>query len=291
MHRRLHVDAAQVADVREGRVAARERALGGGDEVLEAHAVERVLHRSGIGDVEEAIPAVRRDASAGGHLHLQRERAVGDAVTAEQGVVVPVLYEETGDRAVAEVEHEARALISVIEEIGLAARRDDEDRVDVVLCEEHVARDAKRNRRSARDVVVLDRVRAGRADPVRDPRCRLPDCVVLPHRAVVHDDVDRLRVDAGLREQPLGGAHRKVADVLVLGCDVLAAQAELLDDHLLGDRAPLADLRCGHPPLRQVRRRRGEADAAHAGGSSTRRMMRASSASTFFGTRPSPQRM
>ena len=43
-----------------------------------------------------------------------------------------------------------------------------------------------------------------------------------------------------LLEQRLRRAHREVADVLVLGRDVLAAQAELLDDHLLRDAAARA---------------------------------------------------
>ena len=41
----------------------------------------------------------------------------------------------------------------------------------------------------------------------------------------------------GLGEQRARGRHRQVADVLVLGGDVLAAQPELLDEHRLGDAA------------------------------------------------------
>ena len=63
----------------------------------------------------------------------------------------------------------------------------------------------------------------------------LPHGPVLPGRAVVHDGVDLGRVDAGLGEQPLARRDREVAHVLVGRGDVLAAQAELLDDHVLRD--------------------------------------------------------
>ena len=57
-----------------------------------------------------------------------------------------------------------------------------------------------------------------------------------------------VRVDAGLVEQPLGRLHREVADVLVGGRDVLAAQAELLDDRPApGCPLRVADLGSGHP--------------------------------------------
>src|SRR5204863_5957438 len=79
--------------------------------------------------------------------------------------------------------------------------------------------------------------------------------------------------------------------VLVFGGDVLAAEPELLDEHAFGNRAPLGDLRRRHPALGEVRRGGGQADGGHLGVSRTERMMRASSVSTWDGTRPSPQRM
>jgi len=45
-------------------------------------------------------------------------------------------------------------------------------------------------------------------------------------------------------------------DVLVLGGDVLSAQAELLDDHVLGDPTRRRHLRSGHHPGRKIGRRR-----------------------------------
>src|SRR6476659_4002995 len=62
MHRRLHVDAVQVADVVERGAAPLQGSPGRGDEVPQAHLVEPLLHLRRIGDVEEAIAAVRRDA-------------------------------------------------------------------------------------------------------------------------------------------------------------------------------------------------------------------------------------
>src|SRR3954452_3792511 len=126
MHRRLHVDPAEVADVVERGAAPLERALGGRDEVPEAHLVEPLLHLRGIRDVEIAIAAVRRDAPARRHFHLQRERAVGEPVAAEELVAAAVLRQQPGDGAVAEVEHETRALVFVVEQVRLAAGRDDE---------------------------------------------------------------------------------------------------------------------------------------------------------------------
>src|SRR5205085_3419657 len=117
VHRRLHVDPAEVADVGKSRVAPLERAARRGDEVREAHAVEALLHLRGVGDVEEAVAAVRGDAAAGRHLDLQRVRAVRDAVAAEQLVARPVADEQSGNRTVAEVEHEPRPLVAVVEEI------------------------------------------------------------------------------------------------------------------------------------------------------------------------------
>src|SRR3954454_1953866 len=122
VHRRLHVDAAEVADVVERGAAPLERALGGRDEVPEAHLVEPLLHLRGIRDVEIAIAAVRRDAPARRHLHLQRERAVGEPVAAEELVAAAVLRQQPGDCTVAEVEHEARALVAIVEEVRLATR-------------------------------------------------------------------------------------------------------------------------------------------------------------------------
>ena len=81
-------------------------------------------------------------------------------MTAEQLVAASVLHEQAGDGAVPEVEHEAGALVAVVEEIRLAARGDDEDRVQLVLCKQHVACNAESDRRAAGDVVVLDGVRA-----------------------------------------------------------------------------------------------------------------------------------
>src|SRR5437868_9345201 len=64
VHRRPHVDAAEVPDVREHPPAALDGSPRGGDEILQAHSVEHVLHRLRVGDVEEAVAAVRRDAAA-----------------------------------------------------------------------------------------------------------------------------------------------------------------------------------------------------------------------------------
>ena len=175
------------------------------------------------------------------------------------------VVEQPGDRAVAEVEHEPRALVPVVEEVRLAARRDEQDGAELGLGGEERAREPQRDRRPHRDVVVLERERARAAEPVGDPRRRLPDRVVLPGRAVVEDGPDRGRVDVVLGEEPARRLDREVAHVLVLRGDVLPAQAELLDDHVLRDPARRADLGGGHPPLRQVVGRRRDPDA----GSST----------------------
>ena len=141
--------------------------------------------------------------------------------------------DEGGDCAVAEVEHEPRSRVAVVEQVRLPARGDHQHALELGLRPQHVAHDAERHRASVRDVVVLDREGALAAEPVRDPGRGLPDRPVLPHRPEVDDRVDRARVDAGLREQPLRGLHREVADMLVLGRDVLSAQAELVDEHRL----------------------------------------------------------
>src|SRR3954471_13988602 len=53
VHRGLHVNAAEVADVPERRSAPLDRALCGGHEVREADLVEALLHPGRVGDVEE----------------------------------------------------------------------------------------------------------------------------------------------------------------------------------------------------------------------------------------------
>ncbi len=291
MHRRLHVNAAEVTDVGQRRAAPFDRSARRGDEVREAHPVEPALHLLGIGHVEESVAAVRRDAPARGHLHLQRERPVGQAVATEQLVPGTVLDEQAGDSPVAEVEHEARALVPVVEEVGLPARGDEEDGPQLVLGDEHVARDPQCDRRAARDVVVLDRVGARRAEPVCEQRRHLPDRVVLPHRPVVHDDVDRLGIDARVGEERLRRPEREVAHVLVLARDMLAAQAELLDDHALGNAAPLGHLRRRHPAFGKVGGGGRQRHPCHPDGSRTARMIRPSSSATSSGTLPSPQRI
>ena len=200
------MDPAEVVDVGEAGAAPVERSLGRADEVREADTVEPLLHRRRVGDVEEAVAAVRADAAAGRHLHLQRERAVGDPVAAEQRVAAPVLDEQTRHGAVAEVEHEARALVRVVEEVRLAAGGDDEHGTQLVLREEHVAGNPQRDRRPAGDVVVLDGVRVVAPEPVRDPRRRLPDGVVLPRRPEVHDHIDLAWDCPRLVEKGLGSA-------------------------------------------------------------------------------------
>jgi len=69
---------------------------------------------------------------------------------------VIVCDEEPRDRAVAEVEHEPRALVVVVEEVRLAARGDHQDRPKLRLAAEHVAGDAQRDRRA---VVVTSSMR------------------------------------------------------------------------------------------------------------------------------------
>ena len=68
-----------------------------------------------------------------------------------------------------------------------------------------------------------------------------------------------------LLEQPPRGGDREVADVLVGRRDVLAAQAELLDDHRLRDAAGGGDLRGGHDALGEVVGGGGEPDARSCG--------------------------
>ena len=92
-----------------------------------------------------------------------------------------------------------------------------------------------------------------------------------------------LRVEAGLVEQALAGLDRQVAHVLVGGGDVLAAQSELLDDHLLRDAGERRNLGSGQPPLRQVRSGRLQSYAASLLASRMRRMIRSSSSVTRSG--------
>jgi hypothetical protein len=61
-------------------------------------------------------------------------------------IAAAVLDEQPGDRTVAEVEHEARPLVAVIEEIRLTARGDDQDRAQLVLGQQHVAGETQRHR-------------------------------------------------------------------------------------------------------------------------------------------------
>ena len=160
-----------------------------------------------------------------------------------------VARQQAGDGAVAEVEHEARALVAVVEQVRLAAGGDEQHVPQLGLGEQEVAGEPQRDRRAAGDVGVLEGVRVHAPEPVRDPGRRLPDGIVLPQRAVVEDDVDLGRVDVVLAEQPRRRLDRHVADVLARRGDVLAAQAELLQDHLLRDparrsRSPLRVIHC-----------------------------------------------
>ena len=260
----LHVQRAEERDVAELELRTLERAFRRANEVLQARLVELLLHRRGIVDVEEGITVVHVHAPAARDLDVERQRTVGDAVRSKELVARPALDEQRSSRPVAEVEHEPRALVPVIEQVRLAAGSDEEHVLQVALGNEHVARHPQRDRRPAGDVVVLDRIRVHGADAMGDPRRRLPDGVVLPHRAEVHDHVDRFGIDTGFIEQRLAGAHRHVADVLVIGRDVLAAQRELLDEHLLRNAARNRHLRGRHPALRQIRGGRRQRDARHA---------------------------
>ncbi len=90
--------------------------------------------------------------------------------------------------------------------------------------------------------------------------------------------------------------------MLVVCGNVLPAQSELLDDHVLRNARALADFGSGQPPLRKVRSGRYEPDLSHcfsrlrqaygASASRMQRIKRSSSAVTRFGMgRPSPQRI
>ena len=221
-HRALRVERADEREVAHRQARALDGAAGGGDEVRQRLLVEPALHLGRVLHVEERVP-VGFPRAAAGDLHLQGVRAVRDRVRAEELVARRVPHEQPRDGAVAEVEHEARPLVRVVEEVRLAASRHDQHVLQLVLGTQQVARDAQRDRRAVRDVVVLDRERVRGPDAVRDIRRRLPDRVVAPHRPVVHDHVDLLRVEPGLREQVLGRAHREVGRVLVIRGDVLAA--------------------------------------------------------------------
>ena len=85
--------------------------------------------------------------------------------------------------AVAEVEHEARALVPVVEQVRLAARGDHQHVRELGLGAQQVARE-----RGARPANRRRRCRTRprtppAAEAVRDPRRRLPDGIVLPGRA------------------------------------------------------------------------------------------------------------
>ena len=290
-HGALRVQGADEVEVAQREAGALRRAAGGGDEVRQGLLVEPAFHLRRVLDVEEPV-AVGVDRAAAGDLDLQRVRTVGDGVRPEHLVALGVADEEARHGAVSEVEHEARLLVLVVEQVRLATRGDDEDVLELRLRAQQVARDAQGDRRAVRDVVVLDREGVRRTDAVGDVRRGLPDGVVAPHRAVVHDDVDVLRIEAGLVEQALDRLDRQVADVLVGGGDVLAAQPELLHDHPLRDAGQRRDLRSGHPPLRQVRSGRKQAYRPHSLASRMQRMIRASSSVTRSGIgSPSPQRI
>ena len=89
-------------------------------------------------------------------------------VRGEHEVLVRIRDEEPGDRPVAEVEHEARPLVPVVEQVRLAARRDDEGGSPLGLGDEQRPCGPKRHRRPHRDVVVLDRV-----GPEQPNRCAI----------------------------------------------------------------------------------------------------------------------
>ena len=201
MHRALRVKPAEERHVGERRAGALERAFRNTDEVRQADLVEPLLHRGRVGDVEEPVAAVHVDAAARGHLHLERERAVGDRVRREQLVGGRVALQKHRHRTVAEVEHEPRALVLVVEEVRLSRGTDEQETPQAVVPDQVVAREPQRHRAAARDVGVLERERVHAAEPVRDPRRGLPDRVVAPHRAEVDDGVDARGIDAALLEQ------------------------------------------------------------------------------------------
>ena len=278
-------------EVGQRHARALRRSACGGEKVRQRLLVEPALHLGRVLHVEERV-TVGVDRAAAGHLDLQRVRAVRDRVRAQHLVALEATDEEARDGAVPEVEHEARLPVLVVEEVRLATRSDDEDVLELRLGAQHVARDAQRDRRAVRDVVVLHCEGVRRADAMGDVRRHLPDGVVAPHRAVVHDDVDLLRVEAGLVEQAFDGLDREVAHMFVGSGDVLAAQAELLHDHLLRDAGERRNLRSGQPPLRKVRSGRKQAYLSHSLASRMQRMIRASSSVTRSGIGfPSPQRI
>ena len=121
------------------------------------------------------------------------------------------------------------------------------------------------------------------AEPVGDVRRRLPHRPVLPRRAVV-DDASIVSGSNPVSSSRRSVARdREIAHVLVGRRDVLAAQPELLDDHLLRDAGRSRDLGSGDPPLRKVRSGRLQSHAPHSFASRMQRMIRSSSSDTRDG--------
>ena len=95
----------------------------------------------------------------------------------------------------------------------------------------------------------------------------LPDGVVAPHRAVVHDDVDLARD----RSRSRRAAARPPRPTRSLTCSSGAAMClprrpNFSTITCSGMPESVRDLRSGHPPLRQVRSGRLQSDASHSAG-------------------------
>ena len=184
--RALRVDRAEDLDVLRPVATALHRFRRDLDETIRGHRIESRLHLRRIAHVEHmATVAHRRLArrltrAARGDHDVIGERAVGEAGRLEHVVFWMIAAEQRRRAARAEAEHEARALVGVVDEVVLASSAGEEHLIDVVAAEDESLRDLHRDRRAGADAldVVGERACGRGAEKLLD----LWPCA--PHREV-----------------------------------------------------------------------------------------------------------
>ena len=265
VHRALHVDAAQVGDVLERApdrsTAPRAAATKFASETSSSHSSSPPdRRRRGSAGAAHGLERRRLDAPRR-HLHLERERTVGDRVRGEEPVASASATRSPATAPSPKLNmNRERSFRSRAGTTRGTPRRGGRSATPARPRGAREPRGARPAFPSRRCRTRLHTRRA--AEPVRDPRRCLPDRVVLPRRAVVEDDVDRRRIDL---VAPRAAARGRTARSLT--CSSAAAMCLPRRPNFStitprGCRSPRRP-RPRSSTARAGTRRRGEADGSH----------------------------
>ena len=154
-------------------------------------------------------------------------------------------------RAGAVAEQHAGAAIVPVEDAREGLGTDHQRALEGACAQEIVGGGEREHETGAHGLKVEGRAMID-AEPVLHGDSRRREGVVR-RRGRQHDQVDRLRVHAGIAERRLRRLDRQVRGEFALGRDVPLANTGALHDPLVGGVDPRRQLRVGHHLLRQIR--------------------------------------